>query len=152
MKNLIFKFIIVFTFCCSMTAGTAHAQKLDLVVQFGHSSTVGCVAFSPDERLIVTGDGHDHVLILWDVATGLEIHRFTEFTGGCYAVAFSHDGQYIASITEDNILRKWNVSTGRKVWEHDFSGLGAGRLVSFTADDKSLVTGSYYDGSGNRLK
>jgi len=128
-------------------------QKAELVVQFGHSSVVGCVAFSPDERAIVTGDGNNNVLILWDVKTGLELHRFTDFTGGCVGVTFSHDGKYFAAITKDFLLHKWNVVTGQKEWEVDCSDWGIPKgLISFTADDKSIVTAGYYSGSSKRLK
>src|ERR1044072_5680573 len=51
-------------------------QKLELVVQTGHSGSVTSVAFSPDGRMIASC-GSEGTVKLWDVETGLQIRELS---------------------------------------------------------------------------
>src|SRR5256885_127830 len=106
---------------CSAAANTSHA--LNLVAQRGHSNTVGCLAFSPDGRFLVTGDRVANVLILWEVTSGLELRRFVGHQGRILAVAFSHDGNRIASLGSDRTIRTWDALTGSGIRTINFSGM-----------------------------
>lgn len=120
-------------------------QKAELVVQVGHSNYVGALAFSPDNRFIVSGDGFANVLILWEVASGRELRRFTGHDGAILGVAFSHDGRYIASVSKDKTVRKWEITTGREIFKIDLSGSGdkindnPGANLAFTGEDRAIV-------------
>jgi WD40 repeat protein len=72
----------------------------------GHTQPVNCLAFSPDERQLVTGS-QDTRLILWDVRTGLEIGTYRGHAGVIGAVAFSPDGKRLASLGGDG-LKNWD--------------------------------------------
>jgi RNA polymerase sigma factor (sigma-70 family) len=56
------------------------------------------------------------MIFLWDAATGKEIGKWEGHLQGCASVAFSPNGQVLASIgTRDQTLRLWEVATGREI-------------------------------------
>ncbi|MBA4349532.1 MAG: hypothetical protein C0415_06050, partial [Thermodesulfovibrio sp.] len=52
---------------------------------------------------------------LWDITSGKEIKAFTGHTGSIYSVAFSPDGKYALSGSNDITLRLWDVETGKEI-------------------------------------
>src|SRR5208283_188590 len=57
----------------------------------GHLAKVNSVAFSPNGRYLLSGGGD--VAVLWDVASGREVHRASGF-GEVRSVGFSAGGRY----------------------------------------------------------
>jgi WD40 repeat protein len=55
-------------------------------------------------KFILTSSGRDETARLWDVMTGKEVRRFT---GPITSVAFSADGKYILTGSEDGTARLW---------------------------------------------
>jgi len=80
----------------------APAQKLELVVQTGHSGSVNSVAYSPDGKLLASG-GSDGVIKLWHVPTGSELRALSGHADAVRSVAFSPDGKVIASGSAERI-------------------------------------------------
>lgn len=130
----------------------ADEDKPRLVVQVGHSGEIGAAAYSPDGRLVVTAGMKDQVVILWEAATGRELHRFSKGMGAS-AVAFSPDGRYVATNAgageggydeaevKDHTARVWDVATGaelKKLVGH----AGMVSAVAFSPDGRRLLTGS----------
>lgn len=94
-----------------------------LVVQQGQARiSNGFTLFSPDGRLVATGDSGGDV-VLWDVATGREVRRLTENRGdpgaqdidGWLWGAFSADGRLLVTSVGPNV-RLWDVLTGKRLW------------------------------------
>ena len=56
----------------------------------------------------------DDTIRLWDVNTGKELKKITGHTDRVYSVAFSIDGNTLASGSWDNTVRLWDVNTGRE--------------------------------------
>jgi WD40 repeat protein/uncharacterized caspase-like protein len=99
-------------------------QPLRLVVQQGLRTIAhGFTLFSPDGRLVATGDGNSGDVVLWEVASGREVRRLTENSGdpgaqdvdGWLWGAFSPDGRLLATSVGPN-LRLWDLTTGRRLW------------------------------------
>jgi WD40 repeat protein len=81
------------------------------------SGEINGVEFSPDGKLLVTGDGNKRVQ-RWDATVGLERVR-TRPVGqallhqeGVAAVAVSHDSRLLLSASSDETARLWDAATG----------------------------------------
>jgi hypothetical protein len=69
---------------------------------------VHSLAFSPDGRLLATGE-HPHVR-LWDVRTGQEVRRWEGHRDLVAALAFAPDGRTLASGSHDAMILVWDVT------------------------------------------
>ena len=77
----------------------------------------------------------------WQRAPRGLVRTLAGHTGGVYSVAFSPDGQYLASGSADNTIKLWEVATGREVR----TLAGHTRIVfsvAFSPDGRTLVSGS----------
>ncbi|MDB5386056.1 MAG: (Myosin heavy-chain) kinase [Planctomycetaceae bacterium] len=86
------------------------------------SNGVTCVAISSDGKLLATGaygrrddDPASSSLKLWDLATGKEVASLKGHVVGSSvsSVAFSEDGKTLASGSDDNTAKLWDVATGQ---------------------------------------
>ena len=77
----------------------------------GHSDWIGCIAFSPNGKLIVSGS-EDRTLKLWSVNDGDCIHTLRGHSDWVRAVSFSNDGQILISGGADDTIRFWDLKTG----------------------------------------
>ena len=76
------------------------------------------LAISPDGRLLATG-GDSTTVLLWDIEKG-EVGRFVTNQATVYSIAFSADGQFLATAGAPQSggserVTLWNVSSGQRV-------------------------------------
>ena len=77
----------------------------------GPSEEVG-VAFSPNLKRLAVPSGL--TVKFWDVATGLETLTLRGHTAQVWSVAFSPEGDRLASASADGTIKLWNTTTGRE--------------------------------------
>ncbi len=102
----------------------------------GHLQGVKALEFSPDGKLIVSGDGSDS-LFLWEAATG-RLRRTLRHDGWSKYLAFSPDSKTLATSGLENGVRLWDPSTGvvRATLETYRPG-----YLGFSPDGRTLFAG-----------
>ncbi len=102
---------------------------------------IQAVAFSPDGKLLATGDMHGEVHV-YQVADLKQLLTLRGHTDWVVSVAFSPDGQTLVSGSQDRTARVWDIRTGqvlRTLTGHD----GAFASVAFSPDGQTLATGGF---------
>ena len=112
----------------------------------GHKSTVTTVAFSPDNRTLVSAS-YDDTLRFWDVDTGKEKKKIAEYGTFFRDVSLSADAQTLMSLGPGrNTIRLWNSNTG----QHEKNFIGHKKYVSDAAlspDGRRLASSSFLKNS-----
>ncbi|AVH69873.1 serine/threonine-protein kinase [Nostoc sp. 'Lobaria pulmonaria (5183) cyanobiont'] len=119
----------------------------------GHQLKVNSVAFSPQGQLLASAS-YDRTIRLWQIpALGSSQREFENrpcysllgtLSGHAWAVltvAFSPDGQILATGSDDNTIKLWEVNTGQLICTlvgHSWSVVA----VAFTADGETLLSAS----------
>ncbi len=99
------------------------------------------VTFSPDGKLLATGDSNC-MIRLWEATSGREIMTCKGHNGVVASVTFSPSGEILASGSYDQTARLWDVRTGECLQvlqghsETVFS-------VTFNSSGETLASGSY---------
>jgi serine/threonine protein kinase len=105
------------------------------VPELGFTVHMMSTAFSPDGRRVLAG-GDDACMRLYDVATGVQVHRFV----GAWVGTFSPDGRRILS-AGDKTLRLWDTATAREL--RQFKGHTEGvNSVVFSPDGRQALSSS----------
>jgi WD40 repeat protein len=142
----------------------------NLLVEFkGHGGAVRSIAFSPDDQYLATGswdntarlwDLHDlakfndskpnddnlSTFSHWEVVSDYEeddqvVMKLIRHPGTVESVAFSPDGKYLATGSNDNIARLWSLQSHFFVeFKKDKDNVES---VAFSPDGKYLATGSW---------
>jgi WD domain, G-beta repeat len=101
------------------------------------------VAFSPDGRFALSGDG-DGAVKFWETASGRELRSFAGNQGSVLSVAFSPDGKFALSGGANGRAILWSVASGGEL--RRLAGHQKGVLsVAFSRDGKVALSGGVDD-------
>ena len=96
------------------------------------------LAFSSDSRRLAAGDRRSRTTVLWDIAKGQEVARFTNTYR---ALAFSPDGAILAGSGPDYAVRLWSIPSRQELATlrgHKW----AVTQTAFSPDGRLLVSGA----------
>ena len=138
-----------------------NSRNVEPLILKGHQDTVQTIAFSPDENFLASG-GKDNVIRIWDLVHSsdepiiLEGHEGDSSSlvfgtdgsmgagdGSVLALAFSPDGQTLASGASDNTVRLWKwrqAASETIVLNAHFDWV---RTLAFSSDGSFLASGGH---------
>ncbi|MDM9582843.1 NB-ARC domain-containing protein [Nostoc sp. GT001] len=103
------------------------------------------VAFSPDGKLLATGDTNNEIC-LYQVADGKQLLTCKGHTGFIWPVSFSPDGHILASGSDDQTVKLWDTRTGQclttlnqhngGIWSVTFSPQGT--ILASSSEDQTV--------------
>ncbi|MBD2610102.1 MAG: NB-ARC domain-containing protein [Nostoc sp. ZfuVER08] len=140
-----------------LTVWQADLRSMNLHnVNFSHADLNKCVfaetlggihsvAFSPDGKLLATGDSYGE-LCLYQVADGKQLLICNGHKDWLWDVAFSPNGNMLASSSKDQTIKLWDVNTGYclatlqghsgGIWSVAFNG--EGNILASASEDQTV--------------
>ena len=85
------------------------------------------LAFSPDGNSLVSGTSN-HKVILWDVNSGTPLRTFHDHTDGVCGAAFSPDGETLATVGTEGVLRLRSAATFQAIENYPMTRVSTLRL------------------------
>lgn len=123
------------------------------------------VDVSKDEKYVAFGTDNDNAILIYEMATGKLVHKFTSHTAYVEKLYFSDDNKRLMSGSLDGTRRLWNLETGKEMAslvntgvkdyaiitpdQYYFATKGAKKLIHFVKGDK-IYPFSQFDLKYNR--
>lgn len=110
------------------------------VLEIAYSASSGMLASVPDR----------YAINLWDIKSGNLVYKLpTSFTGAVNCLAFSPDGNILATGHYDGSIRTFDAKTGQSL--KNISTTGVVESLAFSPDGSILATGESYDSTAVKL-
>jgi WD40 repeat protein/transcriptional regulator with XRE-family HTH domain len=126
--------------------GTIHLWDLrsnTLLETLSHPHPVSAIAWSPQARLLASGD-FDGGIRVWELHTtepAICIRAFSGHANWVMGLAFAPDGSLLASGSRDGVVKLWDIASGG--WRQTFAGHMDGiNRVTWSPDGRMLASGS----------
>ena len=106
----------------------------------GPDNQADSIAFSPDGTELAAGEGFD--VFVWRVSDGALLRTLSGHSWSVFSVAYSPNGQSIATASGDNTVKIWRRDNGqlqRTLTGHSFFVMG----VAWSPDSTRLATASF---------
>jgi WD40 repeat protein len=121
-----------------------------------HEKGVGCIAISPDSKLLASASGLENGsaapdVAIWGLPDGDLLAELTGHSGMVSCMVFDPDSKTLVTGSFDESIRVWSLPEGRlvTVFESDISKdryLGPVSCLSLTPNGKILASGHLYYG------
>ncbi len=137
MKNAILRFVsLLFIFFHFVNCHKLKAQDIKIIPQFGHSFFIySAMAISEDDEYMATAAAND--IIIWNLASGIELVRLPGLQDEPEVLSFSSDGNYFASGGRKGFVYVWSLENNRLLWKDTVNRDGITHL-QFSRDSKFL--------------
>ncbi|MBL7040165.1 MAG: PQQ-binding-like beta-propeller repeat protein [Pirellulaceae bacterium] len=83
----------------------------------GESEPVHAIGLSGDGAVVAAGYFADPSVVVWETDTGKCKHTLGLPGDGCYGLALSPDGQYLAALDKDRRVTLWSLTEGKLIRE-----------------------------------
>ena len=113
------------------------AEKPEIFVQLGHTSSINVIAISPDNKFILSGSD-DNSIKLWEAATGRLIRTFKD-NEDINFVSFLPGGKSFFSLNDKGNVCIWDIQTGDKIKEFSLGETGQASLRSAISYDGATL-------------
>lgn|GEM_PF-5976370 len=124
------------------------AERIARIRTSESRGVVTSLCFSPNSMTLASGvvtkmpnRMWDHSIHLWDLATASEIRKLEGHKDNIQSLAFSPDGETLASASHDRTIQLWNVKTGKQIRKFGLEEGAEPSWVGFSTDGKTVGGG-----------
>jgi WD40 repeat protein len=111
----------------------------NIISSWQSNSSVNSIALNPDSKILASA-GDNGIVYLWELATGKLVKSFPAHQQAITSLAFSPDGQTLASSSWDKTVKVWQTN-GNLI--HTLTGHEkVVNAIAISSDGKTLVSGS----------
>jgi WD40 repeat protein len=87
------------------------SQAHELTVQTGHSLAITDLAFSPDNKYLISSGDDNHVIV-WDIISGKQVRILEGHTGPVNQICIHPTKDILASVSDDKTVCLWDYKNG----------------------------------------